>query len=125
MNSLLLTSAGAICSWLAVQLPKLGDDWWKDSVIQRLTFQQQRSVEERRISSLQELDLAALLRVLDQNWREIAAIVTLPRDARNWVKEIQGVRNRWAHAPTSGLSPADAYRDADTLGRLLSQLGTQ
>lgn len=119
LNELLQACAVVICSWLQERLPKLGAGWWNEAVIQRLTFQQQRSVEERRITDLQSLDLAALVRVLDQNWHEIAAVVALPREARNWVKEIQGVRNRWAHAPSGGLRPTDAYRDVDTLGRLL------
>lgn len=93
MNELLQASTGAICNMLQAWLPKLGDDWWKDCVVQRLTFQQQRSVEDRRISSLAGLDLAALLRVLDQNWHEIAAIHRLPREARTWLKELQGARN--------------------------------
>ena len=66
------------------------------------------------------LDLAAVLRVLDQNWNELAAANSLPREARNWVKELQSARNRWAHAPVGGVEPRDAFRDADTLERLLA-----
>jgi ATP-dependent helicase HepA len=64
--------------------------------------------------------LAALLRVLDQNWSELAGVEPLPREARNWIKELQGVRNRWAHSPIGGFNPADTFRDADTLARLLT-----
>ena len=123
MNELLYISAGAISEWLGVKLPLLGASWWIDNVVNRLTFQQQRLVEEKRIQSLAGLDLAAVLRVLDQNWNELAGVEPLPRDARNWVKELQGVRNRWAHAPVGGLSHIDAFRDADTLDRLLRVTG--
>lgn len=92
-------------------------------MVDRLTFQQQKSVQERDLRSLGDLDLAALLRVLDQNWYDLSASSGLPRDARNWVKELQGVRNRWAHAPTAGLDPNDTYRDADTIERLCRALG--
>lgn len=119
MNELLSSAAPAICDWLRIVLPALDASWWKLHVVDRLTFQQQRSVLERGFTSLNQLDLAALLRVLDQNWSEIAANQALPRDARTWVKELQSVRNRWAHAPSAGLPPDDAFRDADTLGRLL------
>lgn len=123
MNELLNASASVISRWLEAKLPALGSTWWLDSVVNRLTFQQQRLVDEKRIHSLAGLDLAALLRVLDQNWSELSGAEQLPREARNWIKELHSVRNRWAHAPSGGLSPTDVYRDADTLERLLKILG--
>jgi len=120
MIDLLNTSAGIIARWLEAKLPALGGpSWWTDNVVKRLTFQQQRLVEEKKIQSITNLDLAAVLRVLDQNWGELAAVEPLPREARNWIKELQSIRNRWAHAPVAGLSPADTFRDADTLNRLM------
>lgn len=123
MNELLQASAGVISHWLEARLPSLSADWWAEHVVNRLTFQQQRLVEDRRIHALSGLDLAAVLRVIDQNWNEIAATHPLPREARNWVKELQSVRNRWAHAPVGGINPTDAFRDADTLERLLIVVG--
>lgn len=123
MNELLHASGGEISRWLEAKLPALGSSWWVDNVVNRLTFQQQRLVEDKQIQTLSGLDLAAIIRVLDQNWSELAGAERLPREARNWVKELQGVRNRWAHAPTGGLSHTDAFRDADTLDRLLRIVG--
>jgi ATP-dependent helicase HepA len=123
MDDLLQASARAISEWLETRLPSLSENWWAEHVLGRLTFQQQRFAEQRRIQSLSSLDLAAVLRVLDQNWSELAAVEPLPREARNWVKELQSVRNRWAHAPVGGVGPSDAFRDADTLDRLLSVVG--
>jgi len=123
MNELLQASAGAISQWLDAKLPSLSANWWIEHVFNRLTFQQQRLVEDRRIKSLSGLDLAAVLRVLDQNWSELAAVQPLPREARNWVKELQSARNRWAHAPAGGIAATDAFRDADTLERLLAIVG--
>lgn len=123
MNELLHVSIGFMSRWLEEKLPLLGSKWWVDNVVNRLTFQQQRLLEEKRVKSLHGLDMAAVLRVLDQNWSELAAVEPLPRDARNWVKELQSVRNRWAHAPAGGISPTDVFRDADTLERLLKVLG--
>lgn len=123
MNELLHESAGVIARWLEARLPSLTANWWVECVVNRLTFQQQRLVEDRRIQSLSGLDLAAVLRVLDQSWSELAGANPLPREARNWVKELQGVRNRWAHAPVGGVGPTDAFRDADTLERLLVVVG--
>lgn len=123
MNELLQASAGVLAKWLDARLPSLGANWWVDHVVNRLTFQQQRLIEDRRILSLSGMDLAAVLRVLDQNWNELAAMNPLPREARNWVKELQSARNRWAHAPAGGVGPTDAFRDADTLERLLVVVG--
>ena len=123
MNELLSDVGRFFYKWLEQKLAALGPHWWRDNVVNRLTFQQQRLVQEKRIDRLGGLDLAAVLRVLDQNWHELAALEPLPREARNWVKELQGARNRWAHAPSAGHIPQDIYRDADTLGRLLEVLG--
>src|SRR5262245_29709139 len=123
MNDLLQASAGVLSHWLEAKLPALSANWWSEQVVNRLTFQQQRRVEEKGITSLFGLDVAAVLRILDQNWSELAGAQLLPRDARTWVKELQSVRNRWAHAPVGGIGPTDAFRDADTLGRLLKVVG--
>lgn len=111
--------------FLAETLPTIQENWWDKCVVGTLTFQQQRLVEEKKIGRLSGLDLAALLRVLDQNWFEIAHKVSLPRDGRNWVKEMQAIRNRWAHRSGSPPSPDDMYRDLDTLQRLLEIIGAE
>ena len=123
MNELLQASSAVIATWLEARLLTLGANWWQEHVVSRLTFQQQRQVEERCIRRLTGLDLAAILRVLDQNWNELAAMTPLPREARNWVKELQSTRNRWAHAPAGGVAATPAFRDADTLERLLTVVG--
>ena len=123
MNELLNESAAAISRWLEIKLPALSANWWAEHVVNRLTFQEERLVAEKRIQTLSGLDLAAILRVLDQNWSELAGAESLPREARNWVKELQSVRNRWAHASQGGIAATDAFRDADTLIRLLKVVG--
>ena len=65
MNELLLAAANAISSWLELKLPQLDGNWWGNNVLSRLTFQQQRIVEEKRITALSQLDIAAILRILD------------------------------------------------------------
>ena len=119
MNETLIAAGEVIAQWLEAKLPQLSKSWWEDHVVRRLTFQQQRLVEEKKIGTLAKLDFAAVLRVLDQNWSELAVVEPLPREARNWVKELQSIRNRWAHVPVSGLSATDRFRDADTLDRLM------
>ncbi len=125
VNDLIRIATVGITRFLATQLPALSPDWWQKHVVDRLSFQQQRIVQERGHASLQQLDLAALLRVLDQNWYELSSKLPLPREARTWLKELQSVRNKWAHMSAEALPAHEFYRDADTLGRVLTILGTE
>ena len=100
--------------FLERELPTLFDDWWKQAVVDNLSFQQRRRMEQRGVGSLGALDLAALLRVLDQNWYQISIKLCLTSEARHFVKEMQTIRNRWAHATTEGFQVDDVYRDLTT-----------
>ena len=123
MNDLIQMATADIVRFLSAQLPALGSDWWQKHVVNRLSFQQQRTVRDRGVKTLQQLDFAAVLRVLDQNWYELSNQIALAREARSWVKELQTVRNKWAHLSSESLPASETYRDADTLGRLLAVLG--
>ncbi len=57
--------------------------------------------------------------MVDQNWYELSQQLNLDKSARNWLKEAQTIRNRWAHAPAGGLDTETQYRDLDTIERLL------
>ena len=123
MNDLFQIAAAELARFLGVNLPALSEDWWQQHVVDRLSFQQQRMVQERGYTTLAQLDFAALLRVLDQNWYELSSKLALPKEGRNWVKELQTVRNKWAHLSSAVVPPSEIYRDADTLGRLLTLIG--
>ena len=109
--------AGQLAVFLDRILPPLFNNWWDQAVVNALSFQQKSRLEQRNITSLRGLDLAGLLRVLDQNWYQISNSLNLASEARHFVKEMQTVRNRWAHADTKGFSVDDIYRDVDTLQR--------
>ena len=98
-------------------LPSLFDDYWNQAVVSKLSFQQRRRVEQNNNESLESLDLAALIRVLDQNWYQISMKQNLTSESRHFVKEMQTIRNRWAHAGAEGFPVDDVYRDLDTLQR--------
>ena len=123
MNNLIRIATIELARFLDTNLPSLSDDWWLKHVVERLSFQQQRMVQERGLTTLVQLDFAALLRVFDQNWYELSSELSLPREGRNWVKELQTVRNKWAHLSSQDMPPSETYRDADTLGRLLAMVG--
>lgn len=115
----------ALCLLLAETLPRIEADWWTRCVVDRLTFQQQSFVRSSGTTKLDGLDVAALMRVLDQNWHEIAPLRNLSPVARTWLKEAQTIRNRWAHAPAGGLAPDETYRDLDTMERFLTAIGAR
>ena len=122
VHQVLADLAATIAGVLQRELPQVGKDWWQSCVVDRLSIQQQRLVSNGRVDSLASLDLAGLLRVFDQNWNPLGYRLNLDQQTRNWLKEAQGIRNRWAHLPPGGLRLGDAYRDVDTLYRLLSAL---
>ena len=125
MKDLVRVATAELVRFLSAHLPAISDEWWEKHVVDRLSFQQQRMVQERNHGRLEQLDLAALLRVLDQNWFELSGILRLPREGRHWVKELQTVRNKWAHASISETPASENFRDADTLDRLLSMLDAE
>ena len=122
MLELIHTATTELSIFLDKHLPTLGDGWWKTHVEDRLSFQQQRTIQERGIISLKQLDIAALLRVLDQNWHELSQALPLPREGRTLIRELQVVRNRWAHLASTPIATEDLYRDSDTLARVFHML---
>lgn len=123
LNNLLQKVTVSLAAYLERMLPSLFEDWWKQAVLNTLSVQQRRRMEQRNIRSIAALDLAALLRVLDQNWYQISTKLDLTSEARHFVKEMQTVRNRWAHATTEGFPLEDVYRDLDTLQRFSAVIG--
>ena len=107
----------SLAAYLEKVLPTILEDWWKQAVLYNLSIQQQSRIKQRNINSLAALDLAALLRVIDQNWFQISNKLNLTSETRHFVKEMQTIRNRWAHTDTEGFPVDDIYRDLDTLQR--------
>ncbi|MEK6777720.1 MAG: helicase-related protein [bacterium] len=125
ISKLLSEVARQLALFLEKVLPSLFEGWWKQAVLNSLSFQQRRRMEQRNIGSLGALDLAALLRVLDQNWYQISTKLGLTSESRHFVKEMQTVRNRWAHAGTEEFPVEDVYRDLDTLQRFASVINAK
>ncbi|MBV5340807.1 MAG: DEAD/DEAH box helicase family protein [Deltaproteobacteria bacterium] len=115
-------TAESVRSFLNSVLPEVSTDWWSSNVTPSLSFQQQRMVEEKNIVSLSGLDLAALLRILDKSWYDISAKRNLGNEARTWTREMQLIRNKWAHAAGTSPEAEDLYRDLDTLQRFLGAI---
>jgi hypothetical protein len=103
-------------------LSEISDVWWTECVLNVLSPDQKRKVEESRAKDLCGLDLQALIIVFDTNWREISKRRSLPPAVRTYLKEIQTIRNQWAH-PTGEVDPEeDICRSLDTLERFLKHI---
>ena len=123
LSRLLVDVAGKLAVFLERVLPQLSDDWWRETVLNNLSISQKRQVDQRNITTLNGLDTAGLLKVLDQNWYGISSQMGFTREDRNFVKEMQTVRNRWAHANVEGFPIDDIYRDLDTIQRFAGIIG--
>ena len=84
--------------------------------VPRILQQQGIEVEDFR-QPFQEMDVAALLKVMWNSWNEVYRD-TLGRSERNLVSELRDVRNKWAHQES--FTGDDTYRALDSTERLLS-----
>ena len=97
MSEILHKAAGLLAKWLEPRLRNVSEEWWVDCVLLKLSEMQRKVTEEKGYRSLSELDLAALLRVADKNWYSMSIREYLTVNERNCLKNMQSVRNNWAH----------------------------
>lgn len=63
-------AAKATARLLGILLPESGvRDWWQQLVVANLSVAQQNRILHKNATTLEELDLQALLRVLEKCWR--------------------------------------------------------
>ncbi len=84
-------------AWLQKMLPRVGPEWWQVCIIDNLSCMQNQFAEEKEFSTLDDLDLAALLRVADKSWCYMRSFAYLPYRMRQCVRDMKKVRNNWAH----------------------------
>lgn len=111
-----------ISSFLEARLPALSDNWWQDIVLSALNPRQKEILLKSKKTTLDNLDLAALLRIFDQNWFRISAHMGYEPEQRHYLKEMISIRNRWAHRNSYPISDDDLYRDLDTTQRFLKMI---
>ncbi len=125
MHELLSGLNRELARYLDAQLSRRSENYWETHVLPELTDHQRNAIRQRGYNRLSQLDVAALLRVFDRNWFEVSAQGNLPREGRNWLKELQAVRNKWAHAGVEEPPAADVYRDADTMLRFMTMIDAE
>lgn len=97
INEYLHQSTGLLASWLDEKLCKICDDWWNECVLDRLSYRQREIAIEKDFKKLSDFDLAALLRITDKNWYDMRSFMYLPTSERECIRNMQAVRNNWAH----------------------------
>lgn len=108
--------------FLTQLLPGISTNWWQDMVLAVLNPRQKDKLLNSEDISLVNLDLAALLRIFDQNWFRISAHMGYEPEQRHYLKEMISIRNRWAHRNSNPVSDDDLYRDLDTTQRFLKMI---
>lgn len=115
MHKYLHTATKELCAWLAKMLPRVGEDWWQVCVIDNMSFVQRQYAEENGFSKLEDLDLAALLRVADKSWYDMRSFAYLPTKDRQCVRDMMKVRNNWAHLSGAIADKDIVIKDVDTI----------
>ena len=87
MHGFLEDIAAALREFVSRVLPK---NWWQDPVLKM-------HMARRQVTAPSGLDLAMLLRVIDQNWSEISRTSNWPPEVRCYFKEAQIICNQRAH----------------------------
>lgn len=122
MHEALLKVQIKLVSWLEEKLAKLDVDYWDNLVVPKVSFNQKQMIDRRRLTRMRQLDLAVLLRVIDKNWNDLAYKFSIEDRVRNYLHEVQDIRNRYAHM-CDYPNAEDFTRDVDTLARFLEGIG--
>ncbi len=117
INGILSRISSELANYLQNVFPELSTIWWDDMVAPNLSYDAQNRLNLSEKKILSNLDLAGLLKVFDKNWRVFQDHLKLDYDFRNFLKEMQTIRNRWAHITAAGFGEEDVYRDLDTMQR--------
>jgi len=97
INGYLHSATKELSSWLEKMLPRVTEDWWQECVINNLSYPQQEQLRENNYTKLEQLDLAALLRVTNKSWYDMRNFAYLPTSERDCIRSMMKVRNNWAH----------------------------
>ena len=122
-SELLHVAMSHLTVWLKEALSSIDQEkWWQTFVLSSLSYHQRKRVDDKNITQLEELDLAALLKITEKNWYQISQNKKLSMRKKHYVKEMQTIRNRWAHSDMNGLDKDDIYRDIDNIQVFVSLL---
>lgn len=117
----------ALAPYIARELQiEYKEDWWQKGVWNVLHDDQKRDLPSHGewAELVDSLDIANCLRLIDVLWNSIFR-KKLSIDHRTWAKELQGVRNKWAHAGSQDFDDSYTWRALDTMSRLCEQIDAE
>lgn len=123
MNEYLHQATGILVNWLAKMLPRVSEDWWNECVLDRLNYRQREIAIEKDFKELSDFDLAAVLRIADKNWYDMRSFAYLPTNERECIRDMQGVRNNWAHCAGTLQGKDAIIHDIEVLIKFFEQRG--
>ena len=119
MNEYMFRLNQKMGAWLAKKLPKITDNWWQELVINNLSSLQKDNVLKEGINSIDGLDLAALLRIVDRNWFAITSQFYINNRERYKIRDMQQIRNDWAHITPNDITKEKVINDANIIIELM------
>jgi SNF2 family DNA or RNA helicase len=119
-----LDSLGAaIGRFLARHLPELGEDWWEFGVLPSLTDRELRAVRSSDVSSLGQLDIATLSRLVNANWEFLQSRCQLGNEFRDRLGALESALFRLSRSSLDDRpNPEEAFDDLDALARVAEAL---
>lgn len=122
INEYLHQATGLLVSWLDGILRKVCDDWWNECVLDRLSYRQREIAVEKGFKELSDFDLAAVLRIADKNWYDMRNFAYLPTSERECIRDMQSVRNNWAHCAGTLPGKDAIIHDIEVLIKFFEQM---
>lgn len=122
INEYLHQATGLLVAWLDGKLRRVSDDWWNECVLDRLSYRQREIAIEKGVKELSDFDLAAVLRIADKNWYDMRSFAYLPTSERECIRDMQSVRNNWAHCAGTLPGKDAIINDIEVLSKFFEQM---
>lgn len=116
------TTQLALVKWLNHNLPSCSSSWWDNCVIDVLSYEQRERAHENRITTLEQFDLAALLRIMSKNWGNFRCFMFMSDADRDCLQRMFDVRNRWSHMDSTLPTKDEIKEDLYTIAEFMTQL---
>jgi len=125
INEYLHQSTSLLVAWLDKNLYRVCENWWEECVLDKLSYYQRETAIRKGFNKLSDLDLAAVLRIADKNWYDMRNFLYLPTSERECIRDMQAVRNNWAHCSESLPEKESIIHDIEVIIKFFRQMGAE